>query len=177
MNTIKVIILSSAIFLIGNTVYSQENSAKQKADSLAKKEFSKNKHKRKEKNGVVIETHVEIVSTPVVKNSLSFYEGNYVNKDLDYKLEIRTTADQRLMATLTIGDAAPVVLRNVSLKDAYFTAVRTTNNTTETWEGVFIDRNDGNATEFGLGIKLPNPIMVTDQGLTMSRLFFKKVSP
>ena len=50
--------------------------------------FSKTKDKKKEKDGVTTEVHVKIESTPVIKDNLGDYEGNYWYKDLRYKLEI-----------------------------------------------------------------------------------------
>ena len=170
-----VILLSIGVF--STSGFSQELSSKEKADDLAKNVFSKTKDKKKEKNGVTTEVHVKIESTPVVKNELSYYEGNYWYNDMKYKLEIRLDANKNLMATLSIPGEPDVQLRKVSVEQAYFSAIRVNKNgAEELWEGVFIDRNDNGNSEFGLGIKLSNPISLTE-GLNIQRIFFKKVSP
>ena len=173
----KVIVILSSIGIFAVPGLSQELSSKEKADDLAKNVFSKTKDKVKEKNGVKTEVHVKIESTPVIKNDLSFYEGNYWYQDLKYKLEIRHDANKNLMATLSIPGEADVQLKNTSINQAYFSGIRVnTNGKEELWEGVFIDRNDNGNSEFGLGIKLANPISLTE-GLNIGKIFFKKVSP
>jgi len=173
----KVIVILSSIGIFAAPGFSQELSSKEKADNLAKNVFSKTKDKVKEKNGVKTEVHVKIESTPVVKNDLSFYEGNYWYQDLKYKLEIRRDATKNLMATLSIPGEQDVQLKNTSINQAYFSAARKNKNgEEELWEGVFIDRNDNGNSEFGLGIKLANPISLTE-GLSVEKIFFKKVSP
>ena len=65
----------------------------------------------------------------------------------------------------------------MSVNKAYFSGIRINKSGEgELWEGVFIDRNDNGNSEFGLGIKLANPISLT-QGLKIPGIFFKKVSP
>ena len=173
----KLIIILSSIGIFAVPGYAQELSSKEKANDLAKNVFSKTKDKKKEKNGIVTEVHVKIESTPVVKDELSYYEGNYWYKDLQYKLEIRLDANKNLMATLSIPGEQDVQLKKVSVNQAYFSGIRV-NKTgeEELWEGVFIDRNDNGNSEFGLGIKLANPIPLTE-GLRIEKIFFKKVSP
>ena len=173
----KLIVVYLLLGVFSAPAYTQEQSSRQKADDLAKNVFSKTKDKKKEKNGVTTQVHVKIESTPVVKNELSYYEGNYWYNDMKYKLEIRLDANKNLMATLSIPGEPDVQLRKVSVEQAYFSAIRVNKNgAEELWEGVFIDRNDNGNSEFGLGIKLSNPISLTE-GLNIQRIFFKKVSP
>lgn len=173
----KVIVILLSIGIFGAPGFAQELSSKEKADDLAKNVFSKTKDKKKEKNGVTTEVHVKIESTPVIKDNLSYYEGNYWYKDLQYKLEIRLDANKNLMATLSIPGEPDVQLKKVSVSQAYFSGILVNKNgKEELWEGVFIDRNDNGNSEFGLGIKLANPISLTE-GLKIEKIFFKKVSP
>ena len=173
----KLTVILFSIGLIPAFGFGQELSPKEKADALAKNVFSKTKDKKKEKNGLTTEVHVTIESTPVIKGDLSYYEGNYWYQDLKYKLEIRLDANKNLMATLSIPGEPDVQLKKVSLTDAFFSGIRVTKNGgEELWEGVFIDRTENSSTEFGLGIKPANPIPLTE-GLSITRIFFKKVSP
>jgi hypothetical protein len=172
----KLLLLQLLILFIAANAISQNLTPKEKAESLAKEEFSKSKYKKKEKYGVVKEMKKEIISTPVVKKDVSFYNGNYVYKDLDYKIEIRTDKNKKPMATLKIADGKDVLLKDVSITDAFFHAVKqNADGTEELWEGAFINKNDDGNVEFGLGIKLANPIRLTE-GLNVTKIFLKKVS-
>jgi hypothetical protein len=173
----KKIFLTQVLFVfISTTCISQELTSKERAEAIAKNDFSKTKHKKKEKYGVVKEMNRVIESTPVINNDLSFYEGNYVYPDMDYKIEIRKDAQNKMMATLNVGDSPAVILKDVNIKDAFFQAVtKNANGAMEFWEGVFINKNDDGNVEFGLGIKLANPIRLTE-GLSITKIFLKKVS-
>jgi hypothetical protein len=171
----KVLSLTLLAIILSFCAFCQDISAKERADYLAKNEFSKAKYMKKERYGVGKELNKVIVSTPVVNNDLSFYQGNYISNDLDYGLEIRQDAQQQMMATLTQG-ALRTPLKNVIIKDAYFSAIKiNADGTEEKWEGAFINKNDNDVIDFGLGIKLPNP--VHKEGLQITKIFFKKVSP
>ena len=173
----KSIIILLSIGIFATCGFAQGLSTKEKADNLAKNVFSKTKDKKKEKNGVTTEVHVKIESTPVVKDDLSFYLGNYWYNDLKYKLEIRIDANKNLMATLSVPGEPDVQLKKTAVDQAYFSAIRVNKNgEEELWEGVFIDRSDNGNSEFGLGIKLANPVSLTE-GLNIEKIFFKKVSP
>jgi hypothetical protein len=171
-------IIFSALAL-GFSLYSfcQDLTPKERAESLAKNEFSKTKHKKEENDGVVKEKTRVIESFPVVKTDLSFYEGNYVYKDLNYKIEIRSDKQNKMIATLKIGEGPEMQLKDVAIQDAFFQATKDKENgMVEIWEGAFINRTDEGQTEFGLGIKLPKAIQLTE-GLQITRIFLKKVSP
>src|SRR6186713_2121952 len=173
----KLIVSLLSVGFFTASCFSQELSPKEKADDLAKNVFSKTKDKKKEKDGVTTEVHIKIQSTPVIKDELSYYEGNYWYKDLGYKMEIMLDANKNLMATLSIPGEPEVQLKKVSVNQAYFSGIRLNKNgEEELWEGVFIDRNDNGNAEFGLGIKLANRVALTE-GLKIPNIFFKKVSP
>ncbi|HUS02006.1 MAG TPA: hypothetical protein VMY77_09780 [Chitinophagaceae bacterium] len=173
----KILLFQIALLFISANAMTQNLAAKEKAEALAKDEFSKTKYKKKEKFGVVKELKRVIESTPVVKENASFYNGNYVYHDLNYKIEIRTDKQGRPMATLNIANGPDVLLKEVSITDAFFHAVKqNADGTKEVWEGVFINKNDDGNIELGLGIKLANPIQLTE-GLKITRIFLKKVSP
>jgi len=173
----KVILLYVMIAFISNNCISQQLTAKEKADDLAKNVFSKTKYKKKEKDGTITEVNVKIESTPVAKNTLEFYAGNYWYKDLGYKMEIRVDANKNLTATLSNPFKPKMQLKNVTVTDAYFLGVKQNEDgTEELWEGVFINRSDNGNTEFGLGIKLEKPLPLTKY-MAITTIFFKKGSP
>ena len=109
MKKLIIILVSVGVFTFSGST--QELSPRQKADDLAKNVFSKTKDKKKEKNGVTTEVHVRIESTPVIKNELSDYEGNYWYNDMKYKLEIRLDATKNLLATLSIPGQTDIPLK------------------------------------------------------------------
>ncbi|HUR10750.1 MAG TPA: hypothetical protein VM012_05245 [Flavitalea sp.] len=151
-------------------------SAKEKAATLAENEFSKSKHEKKEKQGVVKEKIHIISSIPVVAD-LSFYAGNYVYDDLNYRIEIRIDRDNQAMATLHIPGKPEILLKEVTVEAAWFHGLQVNpDGTVEKWEGAFINKNDNGKIQFGLGIKPEKPIEITPT-LHMTRIFFKKVSP
>ena len=173
----KIILIQILLVFISANTIGQNLSAKEKAEALAKDEFSKTKYKKKEKYGVVKEMKRVVESTPVVKENASFYNGNYVYQDLNYKIEVRTDKQGKPMATLSIDNGPNILLKEVSITDAFFHAVKqNADGTKELWEGVFINKSDDGNIEYGLGIKLANPIQITG-GLKMTRIFLKKVSP
>ncbi len=61
----KILFLYVLIAFISSNCMSQELTAKEKAEDLAKNVFSKSKHAKKEKYGVVKEKTKVIESTPV----------------------------------------------------------------------------------------------------------------
>ncbi len=173
----KIWVLTVLWLFISVNATSQILSPKEKAESLAKEEFSKTKEMRKEKYGIVKELKKVVKSTPVVNENLSFYDGNYVYQDLQYKIELRTDKQKKPMATLKIADGQDIQLKDVSITDAFFHAVKhNKDGTEELWEGAFINKNDSGNIEFGLGIKMSEPVQLT-QGLKITRIFLKKVSP
>ncbi len=173
----KILFFYVLIAFISSNCMSQELSAREKAEDLAKNVFSKSKHEKKEKYGVVKEKTKIVESTPVATEDPGFYAGNYWYQDFNYKMEIRLDANKNLIATLSIPNKSDVQLKNVSVTDAYFTGIMQTEvGTEEKWEGVFINKSDNGKTEFGLGIKLPVPLPIAD-GVQTTKVFLKKVSP
>jgi hypothetical protein len=149
-----------------------QETAREKAEAIAKNDFSKSKHERKEKYGVVKEKRKVIESTPVMTTDLSLYEGHYGSHDSEYKIHIKKAADS-WVANLQINNTR-VELKNVTITDALFEAVKVNaDGTEEKWEGVFINKNDDGNSEFGLGVKLSKPIQVAE-GLTTTKIFLRK---
>jgi hypothetical protein len=169
---LSLVVLSVGLVL---SARSQDVSAKEKAETIAKNEFSKSKHKRVEKEGVVKEKTKVVESTPVINNEASFYQGNYVVQGFDYQLEIRQDPQNQWLVTLKM-DNERTLLKNVVITDAYFSAKKVARDgTEEQWEGAFINKNDNGTVDFGLGIKLFKPMRF--ESINITTLFFKKVSP
>jgi hypothetical protein len=172
----KKLIILLTLSAFANSAFSQDLTAKEKAETIARDQFSKAKYKKKEKHGVSKELNRVVTSTPVVYANRSSYEGNYVNEDFGYKMEIRTSAGGQLIARLSIKNHPDVYLRNASIKDAYFHGLRlNAQGKEEAWEGALISRNDNGTDNLGLGLLLPAPVALA--GLEITKVFLKKVSP
>lgn len=170
----KIIVLSISTFLVFSACIAQEVTPKEKAADLAKNVFSKSKHLRKEKYGVVKEKSVVIESVLVIKENVEDYSGSYGSEGLGYKIDIQVLDNKTINATLQLPGKSPMELKNVVLKDAYFKATaRTEEGKEEIWEGAFISKNDNGITDFGLGIKPPETIV--QNGLHIDKLFLKKL--
>lgn len=171
----KQLVVTGLLMAFVLSAQSQDGTAKEKAEVLARNEFSKEEHKKIEKYGVTKEKHKAILSTPVVKADPSFYQGNYWVQGFNHQLEIRQDPQGEWLVTLTMN-GEKTVLKNVTINDAYFTALKPSKDgTDEVWEGAFINKTDDGATDFGLGIKLPRPTKF--QSINIVKFFFKKVSP
>ncbi len=157
----------------------QEVNSKVRAEIIAKENFSKSKHKKKEKYGITKEVNRVIVSSPVIKQNISEYSGVYQVHDLNYYIELKIKDKVNIEATWKEPDNTSsgfkiFYLKNISIRNALFTATKVSpEGVQELLEGVFINKNDNGIVDFGLGIKLPKSI--TLNGLTMDKLFFKKV--
>lgn len=169
----QTVFIAILIFSYMMRAVSQE-TAREKAEMIAKNDFSKSKHEKKEKFGVVKEKRKVIESTPVVRTDLSFYEGQYLSHNSEYKIDIKKT-EGKWVAKLYMNNI-PFELKDITITDALFQAVKVnTDGTEEKWEGVFIDKNDDGNLEFGLGIKLPKPLQASE-GLSITKLFLRKVA-
>lgn len=73
MKNISISIL--ALLAIIASASSQELTPKEKAEAIAQNDFSKSKHEKKEKYGIVKEKHKVIESRPFFTKDLSLYEG------------------------------------------------------------------------------------------------------
>lgn len=155
--------------------WGQDIAAKDRAEEIARDDFSKTKFKEKEKYGVVKTKSKVVESTPVVYKNPSSYQGNYVVQGFNYQLEIRKDPQDKWLATLTL-DNTRTVLKDVSITDAYFSARKPgSDGSEELWEGAFINKNADGQVEFGLGVRLSDTMQF--QGININKLFFKKVSP
>ncbi len=164
-------------FLFALSAISQEGSAKEKANFIAKNESSKSKYKREERFGIVKEKNKVIESTPIINSNLSFYSGTYVCEGRHDTIFINADAQNNLSALLHPNGSTPLALKNITITDALFQAVkRNEDGAEELWEGVFINKKDGDMEEFGLGIKLPATVKLTE-GQSTTKLFFKKLLP
>jgi hypothetical protein len=166
--------LTTFCLTISLAARSQDSTAREKAYYLAREEFSKSKYMKKEKYGVVKELNRVIESTPFITEDFSQYSGTYIEPSLRYRLKIAKDAQDKIVATLSIPGSKDIMLKDVSIQDAYFQATKQTQDSTEFWEGAFISKNDNGTIDFGLGILLKNP--VSRQGLNMTRLFFMKAN-
>ena len=170
-------LLVTSIFC-NQVLFSQQLNAKAHAELIARDNFSKSKHVRKEKYGIVKEVNRVIVSEPVIKKDINDYSGSYEALDLHYILELTATEKTSTGILKIPGKENNIYqtfpLKDIFIKDAYFKAILVrTVESKEPLEGVFINKNDNGVVDFGLGIKLQNSM--TKDGLIIDKLFFKKI--
>lgn len=173
----KIALLVTSIFC-NQILFSQQLSAKEHAEVIARENFSKSKHVRKEKYGIVKEVNRVIVSEPVIKQNIKEYSGSYEALDLHYLMELTVTEKASTGILKIPGKENNIYqtfpLKDISIKDAYFKAILVhTVGSEEPLEGVFINKNDNGVIDFGLGIKLQNSM--TKDGLIIDKIFFKKM--
>ena len=176
----KILLLLFTSLLFNHITFSQELSAKERAETIARENFSKSKYMKKEKFGVTKELNRVVVSTPVIEKNVKDYSGVYKAYGFDHTLTLNIKDAQNIQATLkeNIGanSNSTSLLKNITINDALFKAVQVNADGTDTpLEGVFINKNDNGQTEFGLGIKLSKSITI-DNALHIDKLFFKKVN-
>ncbi|MBC7828354.1 MAG: hypothetical protein H7122_11460 [Chitinophagaceae bacterium] len=170
--------LYTMLILAQSFAMAQESGDKQKAEQIAKEDFSKSKYLKKEKYGVVKELNRVIISQPVIKQNKYEYAGVYTVQDLGNTIELIITQNT-IEAILIKGNNDGIndlfyKLKNIVITDALFKAAMINKNGNEEMvEGVFINKNDNGAIDFGLGIKLPQSITIN--GLHINKLFFKKM--
>jgi hypothetical protein len=173
----KILIVLFTSLLFNHITFSQELNAKERAEFIARENFSKSKHLKKEKYGITKELNRVIVSTPVIKKNVQDYSGVYKANGFDQTLTLRADDAQKIQATLTTNgtNKSAIQLGNITIKDALFKAIQVNaDGTTTPLEGVFINKNDNGQTEFGLGINLVKNITKNDAPL-IDKMFFKKV--
>ena len=143
-------------------------------------EFSKSKHKVKERHGIRVEKFKEIRSEPAPKADARLYSGEYEAEQ--GTLSLKVYADGRAEATGTepasdFTHTRKFTLRNARVDGALLTGTKLyEDGSSEAFEGVFINRTDRDSptdpgtTAFGLGVLFDPPKSVG--GLAMGRLFY-----
>jgi hypothetical protein len=144
--------------------------------------FNKSKHKVKDKRGVHIEIHIDIVSEPLVKPAAQ-YSGEY-GADDTFSLRLEVGADGKVTGRGSEPRAGTAEL-NFSLRDARVdgglvvgTKVYDSGATAK-FEGVFIQRTvhtnmgDRDQVLFGLGVVFDPPKRGGDDGWEINKLFYE----
>ncbi|MCW3106664.1 MAG: hypothetical protein JWQ09_1170 [Segetibacter sp.] len=175
----KISFLIATAFCIQVSVFAQQMEPKERAAFIAKEEFSKSKYRKVEKYGITKEKSKVIISTPVIKQDIKEYAGVYKANGHDYMLTLNIEDEKKITGTIKEPAAnnnyATFTLKNISIDNALFKAVKVSGDGTETpLEGVFIDKSDDGVVEFGLGLKLLKSITI-NKGANTDKLFLKKV--
>ncbi len=171
------LLLLSSIFF-NQILFSQQLSPKERAELIARENFSKSKHVRKEKYGIVKEMNKVTVSEPAIRQNINEYSGLYESQDLHYIIELTVTQTMNTGVLKIPGKENNIYqtfsLKNIYIRDAYFKAILVhTVGSEEQLEGVCINKNDNGVIDFGVGLLLEKTI--TMDGLNIDKLFFKKV--
>ncbi len=174
----KILIVLFTSLLFNHLAFSQELSSKERAEYIARENFSKSKYLKKEKYGITKELNRVIVSTPVIRQNVKDYTGVYKAHGFEHTITFSINDAQNVQAALTENSGtnnSASQLKNITIKDALFKAIQVNaDGTTTPLEGVFINKNDNGQTEFGLGIKLLKSI-IKDNAPQIDKMFFKKI--
>ena len=173
MKKIIIPILPLMILLVTNT-YSQ--TAKEKAETIAA-EFSKQKNKEKEKNGVTIEKHRIVEAKTDVRDNTASYAGKYELYGFGRSIVLRQLADNTLEADLTIlqdnKEVKKAKLKDIKIESALLTAtLQYEDGKTVPFEGVFISRFENGEKTSGLGIR---QVLDLSNGFIVDKAFYKRV--
>lgn len=176
----KTLFLFIAALSIGYFSSAQQMQAKERAEFIAKEDFSKSKYKKVEKFGVTKEKSKVIISTPVIKENVKEYSGHYKVDAPDYIITLNIEDEKNIKGSIKEADGnngyQTFELKNLIIQDALFKAEKINPDGSETpLEGVFIDKNNNGIVDFGLGLKLSKSITIAN-AIETNKLFFKKVN-
>lgn len=150
-------------------------SSKDKAEAIAS-EFNKDKHKIKEKNGVVTEKNKVVEAKPDVRNDVASYVGKYEMDGFGHFIVLRQGASGWEGEYLTTKDDKEVrkaTLKDVKIESALLTAtIHHEDGRTLPFEGVFINRFVNGEKSEGLGIR---HLLELSNGFVADKAFYKRI--
>ena len=155
-------------------VYAQD--AKQRAEAIAS-EFSKEKTKEKEKNGVVTKTQRSIEAKADFRTDPASYAGKYEFDGSGHYIVLRRLPNNDWEGDyIQLQDSKEVkeaTLKNIKVESALLTAtIQYTDGKALPLEGVFINRFENGDRTGGLGIK---EVQDLSNGLLIEKAFYRRV--
>lgn len=166
----------TTIFLsafIASSVSAQ--SSKDRAEAIAS-EFSKDKHKMKEKNGIVTEKNKVVEAKPDVRNDAASYAGKYEMDGFGHFIVLRQGAngwEGEYFTTKDDKEARKAILKDVKIESALLTAtIHHEDGRTLPFEGVFINRFVNGEKSEGLGIR---HLLELSNGFVEDKAFYKRI--
>lgn len=167
-------ILLLATVVLAFCIHSSAQSSKRKAEQLAA-DFSKEKHKTKEKNGVVTKKDIKVVATPDIRQNVVEYSATYELEGFNQFLTLDQQAgvwrgvytEQKKGETITLA-----TLKNIAIENALLTATLVGSDGKEKpFEAVFITRAGGGYDSKGLGFK---SLVELSNGMSFDRAYFTR---
>ena len=169
-NIITMIVLSAFIASTGSA-----QSPKEKAETIAA-EFNKDKHKTKEKNGVVTEKHKVVEATPDVRDEIASYAGKYEMDGFGHFIVLKKPGNGWEGEYLIQKDDKEVkkaTFKDIRIESALLTAtIHHDDGRILPFEGVFINRSvkDGESSN-GLGVR---HLMELSNGFVIDKAYYKR---
>ena len=149
-------------------------SPKEKAEAIAA-EFNKDKHKTKEKNGVVTEKHKVVEATPDVRDEIASYAGKYEMDGFGHFIVLRKTGngwEGDYLVKKDDKEAKKATLKDIKIESALFTAtIHHEDGRSLPFEGVFINRVVNGERSDGLGIR---HLLELSNGFVADKAFYKR---
>lgn len=150
-------------------------SSKDKAEAFAS-EFNKDKHKMKEKNGVVTEKNKVVEAKPDVRNDAASYAGKYEMDGFGHFIVLRQVAngwEGEYFTTKDDKEVSKAILKDVKIESALLTAtIHHEDGKTLPFEGVFINRFVNGEKSEGLGIR---HLLELSNGFVADKAFYKRI--
>ena len=169
----KNIILTTALSVIIALSVSAQSS-KEKAEAIAA-EFNKDKHKIKEKNGVVTEKNKVVEAKPDVRDDVATYAGKYEMDGFGHFIVLRHSANGWEGEYLTTKDDKEIknaTFKDIKIESALLTAtIHHGDGRTLPFEGVFINRSVNGEKSEGLGIR---HLLELSNGFVADKAFYKR---
>lgn len=187
MNAIRIcatgLVLAVALAATAPLAAQQSPAAAQARTNVIAASFTKSKHVKKEKRGVITEKYVRVESVPAVKANPAEYSGRYEVDGMDFGLDLRVNRDGSVEGAgfepLSDNVRRTFTLQNGRIQGALLTATKVyAGGSTERLEGAFMNRtrfespSDRGTTVFGLGTLGKS---VTVDGNTFDRFFYERV--
>jgi hypothetical protein len=168
-NIIATIMLSA---FIASSALAQ--STKEKAEAIAA-EFNKDKHKTKEKNGVIIEKNKVVEAKPDVRDDVTSYAGKYEMDGFGHFIVLHHTPGSWEGEYLTTKDGKEIkraTLKNITIESALLTAtIHHEDGRAISFEGVFINRFENGEKSEGLGVR---HLLELSNGFVADKAFYKR---
>jgi hypothetical protein len=172
MKKILILFLTASAFLFVKT---NGQTSRQKAEAMAA-EFSKQKNKEKEKNGIVTEKHKQIEAKPDFRENPASYAGKYEIDAGEHYIVLRYLPANTLegdYVTIQNDREQKATLKDIKIDAAIVTAtIQYEDGKHVPFEGVFINRFENGEKTSGLGAR---QVLDLSNGMVADKVFYRRV--
>jgi hypothetical protein len=169
----RFLVALSLLMGYGGILFGQ--TAKNKAEQIAE-EFSKNKVKEKNKNGVKTETRKVVEAVPDIRDNAAGYAGKYELQGFGYSIVLRLLADNNWEGDCFKSEEGQPIkhatLNDIKIESGLLTAiVQHADGRTLPFEAVFINRFENGEKSNGIGIR---QVFQLSNGFVTDKAFYTR---